>query len=157
LSKPIITEPLTNIHPSWLEIAKGEIGVKEVPGPNSNSKIIEYHKEATGLTADESPWCSAFVNWVMYKAGFCGTKSAMARSWLNWGEKIIWPREGCLVILSRGSDKRYGHVGFFVAEYPLFIKVLGGNQGNEVCYKLYPKWRVLSYRWPLPSDRFKSE
>jgi uncharacterized protein (TIGR02594 family) len=73
----------------------------------------------------------------------------MARSWLLWGEPIKAPQQGDIVVLWRGLDGVSGHVGF-VAEEPSklspFIKILGGNQNNEVCIATYPKARVLGYR-----------
>lgn len=51
-----------------LEIAKGEVGVKESP-PNSNDgpRVREYQK-TTG--AYRAPWCASFVHWAFEKAGF---------------------------------------------------------------------------------------
>lgn len=144
------TIPSKIIHAILFGIAREEIGVKEVTGRGSNSRIIEYHK-ATELMAsnDMTPWCSAFVNWVCDQAGIPKTNKANARSWLLWGEKITEPEIGDIVILSRGSSSWQGHVGF-VAEKPTslspFIKVLGGNQDDSVNISPYMKARVLGYR-----------
>lgn len=134
---------------NWMKFAIKEIGVREIKGLNHNKRILEYHK-ATSLKAtdDETPWCSAFANWVMAQAGVKGTDSAAARSWLQWGKKIEKPVYGAVVVLSRGKNPWQGHVGF-VAEIGLdYIMVLGGNQGDKVSIAKFHTSQVLSYRLP---------
>jgi uncharacterized protein (TIGR02594 family) len=130
-----------------------EIGVKEVIGEEDNPRIVEYHS-ATSLKAtdDETPWCSAFVNWVLKEAGFQGTGNAMARSFLNWGKFLPSPRPGCIVVLKRGEPPS-GHVGFYLGQSSsgLFY-LLGGNQSNMVKISQYKEEDVLGYRW-LPDGR----
>lgn len=132
------------------ELAKLEIGVKEVVGSKHNPKIIEYHA-TTGLAAssDEVPWCSSFVNWCITMANGVGTNSALARSWLAWGQRIEKPVVGDIVVLSRGNSLNQGHVGFLadkVKIYLPYIHVLGGNQSNQVNVSRQMKWNILGYR-----------
>jgi uncharacterized protein (TIGR02594 family) len=140
---------LYNVDPLWLTIAAQEIGVKEIMGIKHNPRILEYHK-ATVLAAesDEIPWCSAFVNWAMLNSGIKGTGSALARSWLQWGNKLDTPKRGAVVVLRRGKEKWQGHVGFYLGEDDHTVRVLGGNQKNKVGIVPYPKSKVLDYRWP---------
>ena len=128
------------------EIGRGEIGQKEIAGSADNPRIVEYH-QATSLKAtnDETPWCSAFVNWCYKQAGIKGTNSAAARSWLNWGKELKQPVEGCVVVLKRGAPPS-GHVGFFVRQEGNLIYVLGGNQSDQVKVSAYKATDVLSYR-----------
>lgn len=136
--------------PSWLKIARGEVGVKEVSGDAAHPRIVEYalstHLDRVLAKSDETPWCSSFTNWCIEHAGYRGTKSAWARSWLSWGEVLKQPKRGCVVVFSRGAGS--GHVGFFLKEVGDSVLVLGGNQNNSVCEALYPKDRLLGYRWP---------
>ncbi len=136
---------------AWFEIAKQEEenDIREISGGEHNPRIIEYH-QTTSLKAtdDETPWCSSFVNWCMEKAGYSGTGSAAARSWLKWGEQLDAPRTGCLVVLKRGKNPTQGHVGFYWADKSPRILLLGGNQGNEVSISSYSKADVIDYRWP---------
>lgn len=138
--------------PNWIIIAEGELGVKEIPGKENNPRIVEYHSTCTLKAGDdETSWCSAFVNWVFYKLGMGRTKSAAARSWLDWGITIDQPEYGCVAIFTRGNSPIYGHVGFYVGDDPNNkdkILVLGGNQGDEVCIKSFPKSMLLGYRKP---------
>lgn len=133
----------------FIEIAEGELGVEEIVGDKDNPRILEYHSTTTlKATHDEVSWCSSFVNWVVKKAGYEGTNSAAARSWLKWGKPIETPEVGCIVVLKRGLPPS-GHVCFYVEDFNDKIKCLGGNQSNKVKYSFYPKSDVLSYRVPV--------
>ena len=139
----------TSATPEWLEAAVREIGVEEVPGPGDNPRILEYHQTTTLRATDDSiAWCSSFVNWCMKQAGIEGTKSAAARSWQNWGKKLDSPRNGCVAVLRRGTNPTNGHVAFYVGEGSSTIRLLGGNQSDQVKVSAFPKTMVLSYRWP---------
>lgn len=130
------------------ERAKKEIGQSEVSGNKHNPRIIEYHS-VTSLraTTDEVPWCSAFVSWCLEQAGMKSTRSAWAKSYLSYGKETKEPKEGDIVVFSRGKNS--GHVGFFVKRDLLTVTVLGGNQDNRVNYKKYLRARVLGYRIPV--------
>jgi len=132
------------------EIAKKEIGITEVAGKANNPRIILYHKACdSGFTSDEIPWCAAFMNWCLQKAGGRGTRSAMARSFLAWGKKVTTPKPGDLVVFKRGDDGISGHVCFFVSETKLSVKVLAGNESDSVSYAVYSKSGILGYRRSL--------
>jgi uncharacterized protein (TIGR02594 family) len=141
--------------PKWIEIAQGELGVRDFPGPKYEPRVTEY-LASTGLQAndDETSWCSAFVNWCVEQSGLQGTKDAAARSWLKWGRRITAPEPGCVVVLWRDSPESWkGHVGFFAGLDHGRLRLLGGNQGggvdwDEVCYSLFPRERLLGYRLP---------
>ena len=134
----------------WMPIALSEVGVKEFPGNGDNPRIVEY-LTSTNLSSpsdsnDETKWCSAFVNWCVERAGYEGTDSAWALSWLNWGKKATSPRHGCIVVLKPGPDSR--HVGFYIGDAASKIKVLGGNQSDAVNVTKYSKSAVVGYRLP---------
>jgi len=133
----------------WMSIAVSEIGEREVPGAGNNPRVLEYLKstdlDAVSAAKDSTFWCSAFVNWCVEKAGYAGSNSAWARSWLNWGKSVARPRRGCIAIFSRGSG---GHVAFYVGAQGQDYQVLGGNQGDAVCVAGYPKARLLGFRVP---------
>ena len=148
LHPEIASEPKSSF--PWFEIANQELGTKETPGSGDNPRVVEYLR-STNLShadsgEDETPWCSAFVNWCVEKSGNAGTDSAWARSWLNWGKKTDNPVTGCIVVFTRGASS--GHVAFFVSKTATHIKVLGGNQHDSVCITEYPVERLLGYRVP---------
>ena len=143
----------------WMPIADKEYGVIEYPGEIHNPRVLEYLNTVTNIgptwrSMDETPWCSAFVNWCVEKAGYVGTKSALSTSWLSWGKKIDKPVKGCISVFSRPSGG--GHVGFYFDETPTlsetYIRILGGNQEHmeteigAVNLKHYLKSRLLGYR-----------
>lgn len=139
--------------PEWMAIAEQELafGVREIPGPHTNSRIRSYHQATTYMaTSDEVPWCSSFANWCLRAAGVPGTKSAAARSWLTWGTALDEPRYGAIVVLARGTNPAQGHVGFYVGqrEEDVTVQLLGGNQHDAVSIASYPADRVLGIRWP---------
>lgn len=147
----LVVEATPENHP-WMPIALAEEGVKEFTGNGDNPRIVEYLRSTNLSTQhssnDETPWCSAFANWCMERAGFEGTDSAAARSWLNWGKKIETPERGCIVVFSRPPNAWSGHVAFYVGKTATHIKVLGGNQSDAVNVSSYAKGRLLGYRLP---------
>ena len=159
----LVDLPTTSSTFPWLPLAEKEKGVIEIPGKENSPRVLQYLKTVTNIgptwtSRDETPWCSAFVNWCMEQAGYAGTKSALSTSWLKWGQAITKPVKGCLAVFER--DNGGGHVGFFLEEVPtmseIYIKVLGGNQEHadtqigEVNEKHYRKSKLLGYR--LPSE-----
>lgn len=141
----------------WLTVARGELGVQEIPGAADNPRVVEYLHATTNLdeatrSNDETSWCSAFVNWCMQQVGIQGTKHALARSWQGWGRHIDQPYVGCIAVFKREGG--FGHVGFYLGETAAKILLLGGNQLDpdtgiyQVSEKEYPKVDFLEYRAP---------
>jgi uncharacterized protein (TIGR02594 family) len=135
--------------PPWLRTAENEIGIKEAPGAADNPRVLEYHS-ATSLGArdDAVAWCSAFVNWCMKQNDIPRTNSASARSWLNWGTRLDQPHKGCVTVLKRGSNPAQGHVALYVGDGAGSVRLLGGNQSDQVKVSVFPTSMVLGYRWP---------
>jgi uncharacterized protein (TIGR02594 family) len=125
------------------------LGVGEFAGPADNPRIAAYHRACgDDVTDDEVPWCSSFVNWCMQIACIPRTESRAARSWINWGVELREPIYGCVCVLWRDHHASWkGHVGFYLDSVGDEIVMLGGNQGDEVSVRRYPKGRVLGYRW----------
>lgn len=133
----------------FLLCALGEYGTKEIVGGTHNPRILEYHKTTRlRATDDETPWCSAAVNWVVRQCGEPGTDSAAARSWLTYGKEIKEPVPGCIVVLKRGNNPMQAHVAFFVRKTGDTIYILGGNQSDAFNIATRPTADVLSYRVP---------
>ena len=134
-----------------LKIAFKELGTEEIVGKEHNPEVLKYAKDTKikGITTDEIPWCSTFVNWVAWKAGLQYTGKANARSWLNVGVKVTNPEPGDVVVFWRESPQSWkGHVGIFLG-FSLDKKrvyCLGGNQGNRVSISGYRVNTVLSYQ-----------
>ncbi|QGY46239.1 TIGR02594 family protein [Maribellus comscasis] len=141
-----------------LKIAFNELGTEEIVGDQDNPEVLKYAKEVgiKGITNDEIPWCSTFVNWVAWKAGLQYSGKANARSWLNIGEKVTAPEPGDIVVFWRESPQSWkGHVGIFlgISADKKRVYCLGGNQGNRVSVSAYRLNTVLSYQRLAPVKR----
>lgn len=134
--------------PLWLTEARKHIGVREIPGVNHHPLIVSMWKAIRrgGIKDDETPWCAAFVGFCLENVGIVSSRFESAKSYLEWGQRLLWPVEGCIVVFTRDGG---GHVGFCTGVAPDGrLLILGGNQGNEVCIRAFPRERVSGYRWP---------
>lgn len=134
--------------PRWLTLARAYIGTREIRGNRHNPLILRWWIaiRAAWFKDDETPWCAAYVGGVLEEAGIVSSRSAAARSYLKWGEKLTKPALGAVVVFSRTGG---GHVGFVVGRDTRGrLMVLGGNQGDAVNIKPFNEDRILGYRWP---------
>ena len=132
---------------NWLKVGFGELQTTELTDPRENHRILTYLRTCESLgddykNSDETPWCAAFMNWCIEKAGYAGTNSAWALSWKNWGQEAS-KRRGRIAVFERyvvddGTTHTYGHVGFYLGMIDGKISLLGGNQSNSVSIGLYP-------------------
>ena len=80
------------------------------------------------------------------KNGVRSARTDGAKNWLQWGQELKSPVDGCVVVFTREGG---GHVGFVTGEdVNGNLLVLGGNQSNEVNIKSFAKSRVTGYRYP---------
>jgi uncharacterized protein (TIGR02594 family) len=143
--------------PAWLDEAWREFGQAERKGAASNPRIVKLYKDAGHGKVDHDgvAWCAAFLGACLERAGQRGTRSLMARSYMQWGQALDAPRTGAVAVLDRTSNPALGHVGFIVGETDTALLLLGGNQGDAVSVAQFPKSRLLAVRWPAtaePSD-----
>lgn len=123
-------------------------GTKEYK-EGSNQTILNWIQRYYSWVKDDGDfaWCSIYMNTLAKNLGYEYTDSALARSWLEVGEKVETPHIGDVVIFWRKKkDSKWGHVGLYINETKTHIHVLGGNQSNEVNIKKYAKSRLLGYR-----------
>ncbi len=139
--------------PAWLEVARRFEGLKEIPGPKHNPTIMQW--AATGpawikaaYTGDEIPWCGLFCAGV-FREAIPGVKlpanPLSAAAWGPWGQKLLQPSLGALLVFKRPGG---GHVGFYEGEDATCYHVRGGNQGNAVSVVRIEKNRLVALRWP---------
>ena len=122
-------------------IAKNFIGTHEVQGDKDNPFIV-WCLSLCGFPDqhDEIAWCSAFVNAVCFMLGLTKTHNAMARSWLHIGTPIELKDAQIgfdICIFKRGTGMQ-GHVGFFGGVENGMIRLLAGNQHDEVSEAMFP-------------------
>lgn len=147
--------------PAWLLSARATIGLFEDTrkGRHHPAILSQHATVAGGFRDDEKAWCSSFVNSMLRRNGIRGSNDPRSVSWLNWGEALPEPRLGAIVVLHRRLDlqgKRNApwqgnHVAFYAGRKGNSLRLLGGNQLNQVSYSDYrlEQWEVLSYRWPV--------
>lgn len=142
----------------WMPFAIGEIGVTEEKNPD---RVKEYHKVGGGLNAAETvAWCSSFIGWCLKQAGITGTRSAMARSYVNYGTTKSSPYPyGSIAILLGTRGPSSGHVVFISKDLGDRIEVIGGNQttndgvkydtGGAVTRTTFPKSKIVAVVYPV--------
>jgi uncharacterized protein (TIGR02594 family) len=144
--------------PQWLKVARGQIGVREVPGPAHSPGVMGMVAAAAGwlgipVRDDETPWCGTFVASCIAAAGYRPPRGALAVRaswWAGWGDAVSTtatrPPLGAIAVFTRDGG---GHVGFVVAVHDNGdLDILGGNQGNAVNIRRFPRRRLTAFRWP---------
>lgn len=139
--------------PAWLEHAEKDLGQREIKGSRHNQRILMmFRKVGHGwVKNDETPYCAAGVGAWLEEVGIKSTRKLNARSYLNWGQEIGYPRLGAVVIFWRDSKTSpNGHVGLIAGKTQSGdLVVLGANQKDMICYASFPLSRVLGYRYPV--------
>ena len=117
----------------WIVEARKHIGLREIKGAEHNPEILQMWKDIKrgGIKDDETPWCAAFVGAMLERVGIQSTRFESARSYTSWGTALHDPAYGCI-----GQDANRN------------LLVLGGNQGDAVNIRAFPRSRVTGYRWP---------
>ena len=133
-----------------IRVACAQLGVSENRNVKKHNPVIVSYFNDIGfqwIHDDETPWCSAFVNWVALQVGAERSKLLTARSWLAVGEGVDEPSVGDVAVFWRGARcGAKGHVGFYLNDDEKYVYLLGGNQRNSVCVAPYKKSRLLGYR-----------
>ncbi len=140
----------------WLTHAYTFKGLEEVPGSKHHPQILTWwERTKQSFRDDETPWCAAFIGGTLEETGHLSTRKANARSYIKWGQRLHKPAVGCVVTFWRGKKQGWkGHVGYVVGKDTRGnLLVLGGNQGNSVSVKAFPKTRILSYSWPTAAPK----
>ena len=95
---------MANLNKTIMQHAQKQVGIWEWAGSENNPLVLAMFAEAghSDIKQDAVPWCPAFVGSVLLRAGTKGTGSLLARSYLDWGQKIPLSeaKEGDVVILS---------------------------------------------------------
>lgn len=138
-----------------VRVALSQYDITETVGPQNNPEVMKYYHE-TGrawVSADETPWCDAFVDWCAMKAGYKWSPGLNARAWLEEGVKVPRAKVADLILevpivcilwrISKDSD--YGHAGLPIRLTKSHVWLLGGNQNNRVKIERFPSSRELGF------------
>jgi uncharacterized protein (TIGR02594 family) len=126
--------------PRMLKAAVADFGVKETPGPGSTTAIMQWAHALgiRGYRSDDIPWCGLAVAHWAQEAGRPITEQPLwALSWRHWGEPVTdSPALGDVLVWSRRGG---GHVGMYVGHDETHFHCLGGNQGDAVNIRRFPR------------------
>ena len=125
-----------------LELARGQLGVKESP-PDSNN--VKYNTAYYGraVSGDAYPWCCAFQWWLFREAGaeelfMGGGKTASCTALFNWyrqrGQSVakdaIRPGDLVFFVFDGGRSGCMNHIGICEAVEPGYVTTIDGNTGT---------------------------
>lgn len=139
-------------------VAQRFVGLKETGGATSTPLVLAMLRlDAGWVEDDQTPWCSAFVNFICFVLGVTRSRSLAARSWLIVGTSIPLTDAQVghdIVVLTRGPGEQPpasviaapGHVGFYAGQDATNVYLLAGNQGDSVSIAAFPKSRILGIR-----------
>lgn len=140
---------------SWMRVAKGYIGTREIKGTVDNPAIVELFRLCghAWVQDDETAWCAAFVGGVLAKVAIPGTGSLAARSYEGWGQPLPLnqPLYGSIGVKKRSGKNApawQGHVGFVVGASADQIILLGGNQQDGVNIAAFRRDEFTAFRYP---------
>lgn len=152
-----IVHPASAIaRPLWLAFGLTLINVKEKPGSGDNLDILEWAKEEGGVIAkeylhDSIPWCALFINHILTKVALRGTETLWALDFAS-GDKwpsvaLAGPTVGAICAMERPGG---GHVVTIAGrDQDGNYMCLGGNQGDEVSVRPFPRSRLnRGFRYP---------
>jgi uncharacterized protein (TIGR02594 family) len=135
-----------------MKTARADLGVKEIPGPKNNPRIMELYRLAgfPGVKSEDVSWCAAFVGAHLVINKLKPSGSLLARSYeRGWGTKCNEPIYGAVGTFWRGSPQSgMGHTGFIVGANAEEIFLLNGNYQDGVCYAAIPRSRFTGAWWP---------
>lgn len=134
--------------PSYLAIARRDIGQRETSGPNDSPFIRALLKRLGLLWLLGQPWCGMIMADWLTRAGYpVPEKAFRALAWASYGDAMPGPRHGAIAVLSR---KGGGHVAIVtgITANGSHVRLLGGNQGDAVSEAWFSSARVTAYRAP---------
>lgn len=138
---------------AWLEALADRDGLREIPGPDHHPVILDWGR-AAGIhwwNNDEDAWCAVAVNGVLVETGYPSTKSALARSFMDYGTALAKPIRGAIVVFPRGSQSWMGHVGIVDSvNADGTVTIWNGNVSNMVKRSIFRISAILpgGIRWP---------
>lgn len=161
--QPEAVDPAFYKDAPWMQIANGEIGVSE---ESNAARVKEYHKVSNGQDLSASvAWCASFVGYCLDKVGITGSRSAMARSYSNYGQSLSSTSIpfGAIIVMKGTRGPSSGHVVFCSRDLGEKVEVIGGNQttssgkkydtGGMVTKTTFSKDKIVSVCFPTNKNK----
>ena len=139
--------------PKMVQEALALFGTKEQPGTTQDSPVIMRWVKELGdpsvsavYTHDAVPWCGLFMATIAKRAGNIPVPQPLwALNWEHFGAAAGQPMLGDVLTFVRPQG---GHVALYIGESRTGYHVLGGNQGDKVCFAEIAKARLHGARRP---------
>lgn len=129
--------------------AMKDFGLAELPGEKSHPRIRQAIREAAEwLNPDDSKtaWCGCIMGLWFKEVGLeVPAEYFRAASWATVGKEVPLSEaeEGDVIVMKRPGGN---HVCLFAKDKGKMIRVLGGNQSNQVNFSEYNKGLVTHVR-----------
>jgi len=139
--------------PPWLTEARNLLGTREMPGSASNPAIMEWARNLDQwYPGDDVPWCGLFVAHCM-SVGAPDEPQAFnrlgARNWLEYGDECGVNLGAVAVFWRTHKTKSWnGHVAIVTGQSKTALRVVGGNQSDNVTETWISRDRLLVCRGP---------
>lgn len=108
-----------------LDIAKREIGVRELTGLNDGVRVGEYQKAAACRKGDA--WCACFVSWVFKTAGYARPRTGWSPDLFPAKRLVSEPIPGTVLGIYFPELKRIAHCGLVTGIKGDWITSCEGN------------------------------
>ncbi len=164
----IPAEELSEMSP--VDLALRFIGTNEVENKDVVQEIMaewigESEAERLDVTTGNGAWCAAFVSKILSDTGHADTLDVVrgednynlirARRFESIGTPVDKSegKVGDIIVIEGSAGPNSRHVGIFVGyDDNGNVKILGGNQANEVNVTAYDADRLISLRRPFEED-----
>lgn len=152
-AKPAPAPVANGNEPPWLVEARRLMGTREVPGARNNPVIMGWARDLDQwYPGDDVAWCGLFVAHCM-AAGAPNVPQNFnrlgARAWLGYGEETSEYAGAIAVFWRTHPTKSWnGHVAIVTGTSDSAVRVIGGNQSDNVTETWIDRDRLLGYRAP---------
>lgn len=147
--------------PKWLELARADMDVKELPGKAGHPRIREMY-DTVGLDNDgddKQSWCGCAMGTWLKEAGYPIPPNCYgAKQFETYGKASSFkPGVICVFYRSKLRERDWKrHVTIGIEETETHIKCIGGNQRvrdgdglDGVTISSFPKSDLSAMRWPV--------
>ena len=131
-----------------MQEAVSRLGVAEIKGLQHNKLILSWWvKTGAWIRDDDQPWCGLLTAICLIDTGHEVPKQFYrALKWLEYGLPCT-VGVGAIAVMKRQGG---GHVAFVAGKTKDGkIVLLGGNQGDRVCYAAVMPENIIGYRRPF--------
>ena len=139
--------------PPWLAEIKKHVGDSE---SNNLPEIIGFIEEVEPSIDYRVAWCAATVGHFLRKAGYPGSGSLAAVSYLKWGVEIPEAVPGCVCVFIGLAAPGEHHVTFMDDDQggtdDDHIACVGGNQSHMIKRSIYPLACVMDGGFRMPKN-----